>query len=80
MRNKMIISEDKTSDFTELDDNLKPNMDKVQPQQSKIKTLAFLQSVLYIPKPRITAPKIAKGKTINRFDFKIMLVISDFSY
>ncbi len=80
MRDKMINSQDKTSDFTEIDDNLKPNMDEIQPQQLKIKTLAFLQSVLYIPKPRTIVANIAKGKTINRFDFKLMLVISDFSY
>jgi len=36
--------------------------------------------VLYIATPKITTANIAKGKTINKFDFMLILVITDFSY
>ena len=44
-------------------------------QQFKKLILEFLQSVLYIPIPKIIAPKIANGKTINNLDFRPTLKV-----
>ncbi len=44
-------------------------------QQLKKLILEFLQSVLYIPIPKIIAPKSANGKTINNLDFRPTLKV-----
>jgi len=44
-------------------------------QQFKKLILEFLQSVLYIPIPKIIAPKITNGKTINNLDLRPTLKV-----